>query len=130
MGRPELDGLAKKVAQPYVTIFSECFDDVRRWNHNGGNHQLVISKVGDLTITPFCALHDKARAYHSLSVIPADWIYSRIREGMLDIEDRVFFEVVDHKNGWALVLAQYDGIVGSLWLAYITSASIPKEEIW
>ena len=128
MDRPEIEGLARPLAQPHVVSFDQCFDDSRPWNYDSKaneNHRLLIDKVGKLTIMPYCAVRG-TQPYRSLSVIPADWVYSRIAENMINIDDRVTFELIGHDNGWALLVAHYNKILGSAWLAYIRTDSIPS----
>ena len=43
--------------------------------------------------------------------------------------DRMTYRVIDRKNGWSLVLLHHQRIIGSRWLAYIRTESVPGE-LW
>jgi len=86
-------------------------------------------RYGDerMLVGPFCSVSplDSPNRYFSVSC--ADWVLSRIKESTIIIGgDTMSFHVIDHGNGWSLVVAQHGQILGSVWLAYIKTDSIPK----
>lgn len=148
-----LKGLYKPIAQPHVETFAECFPDWEPWRlfdkaykprfgpryvegqNIAGNLYKGVKAIfkGEkhnrkhpderMAVGPFCSRRDGA----SMAVRCADWVLSRIKEGTIVIgDDRMSFEIVDHDNGYSLVIAQHGQICGSVWLAYIRTDSIPN----
>lgn len=39
---------------------------------------------------------------------------------------RFTLRAIAHDNGWTLILAQYDRIIGSVWLAYVRTDTVPE----
>jgi hypothetical protein len=150
-----LKGLYKPVAQPYAQTFADVFEDwkprdVMKSNephpfpprHITGQNiagnlyndvKSIIrgekrSKHNDesMAVGPFCSVSSE-KGYRFFSVSCADWVLSRIRERTIIIGgDTMSFEVIDHRNGWSLVTAHHGQILGSVWLAYIRTDSVPK----
>lgn len=81
----------------------------------------------NMPVGPFCSF--SAREFENnryFDVRCADWVLSRIKERTIVIgDDRMSFEVIDHGNGWSLVVAKHSVICGSVWLAYIKTESVP-----
>lgn len=76
-------------------------------------------------IGPFCSVETKqGNRYFSVSC--ADWVLSRLAEsrGLVPCQTAMSFEVIDHGNGWSLVLAKQGGYT-PFWLAYIKTETIP-----
>lgn len=124
--------LAKPLMQPHVESFKDFFPRHSDYKDDGGPNGKTI-RVGDgLTgkefdwrIGPYCILRRNGRCY-SLHVDLADCVLSRVRESMLPIEnDTIYFEVVEHNNGWALVVANYNVIIGSHYLGYVRTDTVP-----
>ena len=79
-------------------------------------------KQGHAEIGGFCSV----RGGQSLWVRPRPEIIDYIREHMVFSEgERISFEIVD-RGGTALVVARNSQIIGSRWLAFIESATIPQ----
>lgn len=148
-----IKGLYKPIAQPHVETFAECFNSWEPWRLFDRNYKPGIvprcitgqNVAGNLfknvenifrgrartekhpdetmLVGPFCSRRDGG----SMAVSCADWVLSRIRERTIIIgNDRMSFEIVDHDNGYSLVIANHSQILGSVWLAYIRTDSIPK----
>ena len=145
--------LAKPIAQPHVTTFNEVFDSAALYDSKNGGHNFAPRYItaqnvaGNLykdvsalfrnktpavshpdetmAVGPYCMYRDHYNK--SMSVSCADWVLSRICERTIIIgDDRMSFELIDHDNGWTLVTANHSCILGSVWLAYIKTDSIPK----
>lgn len=144
--------LYKEIAQPHVTTFQECFPAWAKYDVNAPDRkhqfeprritgQALASNLYDdakaimeggrakrkhrdesMTLGPFLSIRDGK----SLSVSCADWVLSRVRERTIIVPgDTMSFEIVNHDNGWSLVTAQHSQILGSVWLAYIKTETIP-----
>ena len=146
--------LAREIAQPHVTRFSEVFEDSAPYNVMTGKSKhpfaprtltgrAIATELYDdckaimtgrdkprhtdktMQVGPYCQRRDGG----SFSVRCADWVLSRIAERTIIVPgDRMSFEIVDHENGWSLVVANHGSILGSVWLAYIKTDSIPSLE--
>lgn len=87
--------------------------------------------AGDLhmTVGPLCVMCRSGRA-QAINVQPTDAVMRAIKDGTITIRgDRMSYRVIDHDNGWSLVLAQHGQIIGSVWLAYIRTETVPAE-LW
>lgn len=58
----------------------------------------------------------------------ADCVLSAVAKRDIGLDDRMTIKVIDHKNGWSLVTADYSTIIGSVWLAYVRSETVPAKE--
>lgn len=147
--------LCRKIAQPHVTTFQECFPEWALWvfdpntrsaqkfqgRHISGQaiaENLFRDAKAIMTGRKAAKKHQNYsmeigpflsfRDYErpALSVQVADWVLSRIAELTIIIpHDTMSFEVTEHENGWALVTAHHSTILGEVWLAYVRAASIP-----
>lgn len=146
--------LCRPIAQPHVTTFAECFPDWAEWIFEPNKRE--VQKFQSRTISgqaiadnlyedAVATMRGKKQPKHreqtmeigpflsfggydrpSLSVSPADWVLSRVRENTIIVpHDTMSFEIHDHANGWSLVSAHHGQILGSVWLAYIRTDSIP-----
>lgn len=147
--------LCRKVAQPHVATFAECFPEWALWVFEPNtrsaqkfqgvqisgqaiaenlfrdakaimNGRKAARKHQDysMEVGPFLSFRDYERP--ALSVRVAEWVLSRIAERTIIIpHDTMSFEIVEHENGWALVVARHSAILGDVWLAYIRADSIP-----
>jgi hypothetical protein len=73
----------------------------------------------------YCMISGQDQAHSSLYVEPNEMLKEFVKTKMLDFE--VYYEIVIYDDGTALVLAKYQSILGSRWLADIKTDSIPKE---
>lgn len=148
-----IKGLYKPIAQPQVETFDECFDDFEEWKLFDKSYKPRFSpyfitgqniagnlfknvkatmqgefrnrKHADETmqVGPFCSMRDGG----SMAVHCNEWVMDCIKRHTIIIGgDRMSFEIVNHDNGHSLVIAQHGSIIGSVWLAYIRTDSIPK----
>lgn len=64
----------------------------------------------------------------SMRVRASEEVEQYIRTQMMSIvsDSHIHFEVIDHENGWSLVVVSYNIIIGNRYLAYIKTDSIPK----
>lgn len=116
--------LCRKILQPHVTTFAEVFPSFRPYDSRETCLQWIVDGRDKMAVSSYCVIREP---HQSLNVTLADWILSRIRESMLLIpNDRLFFEIVNHDNGWSLVVVSHGVIIGSRWLAYIKTDSLPK----
>ena len=60
------------------------------------------------------------------SVHPSDWVVRRLMDAAME-DLSMYFDVVSHENGWSLIIANYDQIIGSKWLAYVRTNTIPTQ---
>lgn len=67
----------------------------------------------------------------SYDVEPSAAVIDAIRTGTIDcgMNDTFSFEVIDHGDGLALAVAKHGLIIGSLWLAYIDTDSLPQRPV-
>ena len=122
-----IKGLYKPVAQPHAETFQECFDAFERYTTDTKiEPRYLVDGKERMHVGPYCVWRDH---YRSFAVRCADWVLSRIRERTILVDnDRMHFELVDHDNGYTLVVASHGQIIGSLYLAYIRTDSIPVLE--
>ena len=63
---------------------------------------------------------------HSFYATPKKSVIEAIEENMIIVSyDEIYFEIVDRGGGSALVLAKYNQIIGSRYLAFIDPKTIP-----
>ena len=118
--------LWKDLANPHVETFAECFS-LHTFNKDEAPAPRRIEGIG--SCGPWCSRHAQDGRYSSLYVSAADWVLSRCKELLVVPEDQLYFQIIDHTNGWSLVTLQYNTIIGSRWLAYIRTDSIPREAV-
>lgn len=114
----EVDYRRRMVRFPKVTSFAELFTEAR--SEDG-----IIPHVpwGDETISPFCIVSSPGD-FRALYVRPAQGLIDLIKDVMILTGHGVHFHVVERDDGTALVLAQYQQILGSLWLAIVDPATV------
>lgn len=116
---------------PYADRFDDLFVDVQPYNRNTPREETVIAKMGagrypgditDFMVFSSNGVHEMAR----VRVQPA--VVEGLRGSMLDIEnDSIHFKVIHHEStNRALVIAMHSQILGSRYLAYVASASLPE----
>lgn len=146
--------MGKRIALPRATTFDELFANATRWNFNDPvenakrkadpyyrrDHERGVPFNPDAPfgkgharrwrdtsmIGTFCTVvtKDERRSY---DVTPSAAVIDAIRMGTIDcgMNDSFSFEVFDHGEGLALVIASHGLIIGSLWLAYIDASTLP-----
>ncbi len=120
----------RPIAFPDVKTLAELFTEVKP----GKGESPVIEKMPNWTngkrncyLTGWLSVSGETerRSFH---VKPTEAVIACVRDSMLHGEyDRIHFEAVVWDDGRALVLAQYNQIIGSRYLAVIDAASIPAE---
>ena len=110
----------REINFPEAQKFSDLFAriDSRIEDHN---------PAGLIKISSYCALSGQDFDYSSIEVEPAKQLIDWVVEHMLYIEhDDITFSIVRHDEKNALVLAKYGQIIGSSYLAYIDTSTIPE----
>lgn len=153
--RETVPAMGKRICLPDVTKFSELFAHATPWNFNDKaeqakrkadpyyrrDHERGVPFNPDAPfgkgharrwrdtsmIGTFCTVVTKD-ARRSYDVTPSAAVIDAIRMGTIDcgMNDSFSFEVIDHGEGLALVVASHGLIIGSLWLAYIDTDSLPS----
>lgn len=79
-----------------------------------------------LNISPYCSVSDPLGVHwRSMWVRPTLALWLKLHETMIKVDyDAIYFHIVIRTDG-ALVLAQYNQIIGSRWIALIDPATIP-----
>lgn len=145
--------LMKDLANPNVRTFGECFDSFEEWRLFDKKYKPTIEPVWitgraiatelyddvkaifrgerrnrhhperSMSVGPFCSRRDGG----SMAVKCSPWVIDAIKAKTIIVpHDRMSFEIVDHDNGWSLVIAQHSQICGNVWLAYIRTETIPS----
>jgi hypothetical protein len=90
-----------------------------------GRPEVLEARKGQ-HVSTYCAV-SAPKFRGSLCVRPTQRVMDCIAAEMLVIDDdRIYFEIIDRGNGTALVVAKYNKIIGSRWLALIPSSEIPR----
>jgi hypothetical protein len=80
-------------------------------------------------ISSYCHSRKQDGSFLTLYVKPKQFIINWIKENMLNIGyDNLYFEIVEHDDGKALLLIHYNLIIGSRWLTKINIDSIPTKQ--
>jgi len=130
--KPSGVSLYREIAQPHVETFREVFEDSKPYEHGKPafaprilrGSDCLTGKETETPIGPYCMWRDHYE--NSFSVSCADWVLSRLKERTISLENNsMFFEIISHDNGWSLVTCSHNLILGSVWIAYIRTNSIP-----
>lgn len=113
---------------PECTTFFDLFDSWKEYKRDGKNNSFNW-------ITNYCSLHGQegnkhgVAGYKSITIKPNEMVCKAIEENMLKIDDdAIGFEIISYADrDYSLVLAHYNLIIGSRWLCYIRTDSIPKQ---
>jgi len=79
----------------------------------------------------YCTVRDQRpdQPHRSLYVEPTDMVRDFVKKNMHDLVGvDTYYEMVIYEDGTTLVLAKYQSIIGSRWLADIRTDSIPFKE--
>ena len=126
----ELNG--RKIAFPDARSLADLFDDVIQIDPRSGLQAPTVATF------PSWDKGNRSKSYlsgymtvgagHSFHVKPKSEVVEFIRNNMLHgSNDRIYFRVVVWENGEALVMAEYNQIIGSSYLAVIDAATIPTK---
>ena len=97
--------LAKPVLLPDVEDFADLFE--------------VTDKRGY-----YCALSKRKAGHASYRVRPTAITEEAVKENMLEGLG-IYFEAIEHGNGRTLIVATYEQIIGSRYLAYVKTGTVP-----
>jgi len=124
--RPDILHSDKSYLLPNVVDFDELFTitgESQRWPFNA-------TKKDTMKIGSWLSLRGGENNRHqNFEVKPTAQVMRVIRENMIDLgsRDEVYFQIIIHDNGWALVISQYNLIIGNRWVAYIDANTLPPE---
>lgn len=127
--RPEIQGLYKPLAFPDALRFDELFESATPYD--GQSRTVTHRRSGRdrATVTSYCTGRGAKGEHFALNVQPRRKVLDFINAEMLVVaNDSIHFQVVDHDGGFSLVIVSYGQMIGSRWLAYVETASIPREE--
>jgi len=112
----------KPIYFPEYDSFDQFFEAAAPWVHNQKGVHHSPGQWGDY-------LARSRSGQTSLSVKPTAEVLAKIQERMIPIDyDRKYYEIVDHPDtGCSLVIAKYNQILGSHYLGYIKTETIPHQ---
>lgn len=121
-------GIPGQVAFPDVTKFAELFPSVATydaWKATSKN-LLPDGKLGNLSSYLAISGPSGHRSLNVVEVSPS--VVDYFTEHVLVInDDALHFDLTELEDGKTLVCLQHNQIIGSHWLAYIETDSIPAE---
>lgn len=124
--RPELAGLAKPVEMPGALSFTDLFPAML---NKSKSWPVDPSRTDSMRIGNMLSLRHRTRPYAFGRVTISDAVLETVQRCMLNVEnDRTHFEAIDHGNGFALIVISYGSILGSRWLAYVKTDTVPWGE--
>jgi len=92
-------------------------------------HSAAQRKPGDVPFGPYCYRHTLEQGYLSYDVHPTLELATCLQRRMIWVAyDAIHFKIVDHKDNMSLVVASYSQILGTHWLSYVRTDSIPVRE--
>lgn len=107
-----------KICFPAIKSFPELFSDVSYTKENA-------SRVTQPGIGTYFQVTKAGQGYsHSFWARPSERLVDWIVVNMLS-SCGVHFEVIIHDDGLAVLIAQYDQIIGGRWLAMVDASTIP-----
>lgn len=126
---------------PDVHTFGEMFTDVVAWDDEANRpmpryipettptasaweRKAWRSNDGRNEIGPYCTVELTDRRF-ALAVRATDAVIEAMRPVIVTPDDHLSFQVIEHADGRALVLASHNYIIGSIWLGFIDPASVP-----
>lgn len=128
-------GTSRPIAFPDVRDFAQLFTlttkdaegDIWRgedYNVKTGKRFQTSCRIG-----PFCGISGKG-GYRHLYVKASDAVLEYIKANTIfcGSRDAITFKIVVRDDGEALVCADHNLILGSVWLALIDPSTIPEEE--
>jgi hypothetical protein len=105
----------KTVAFPEVSKFSDLFGNIEPKQNREFADKAVISN--------WLLYSD----HHSEYRAPTEKTLEYVRNNMLPVDyDSIYFRVIDRGDNETLIVAQYNQIIGSRWLAFIKTDSVPR----
>lgn len=113
----------KPLLFPDITKFEELFSGIYTGREEAPTNLPLYERATG--INAWCHRHLESGHYVSLYLKPLDVIL----EGIMDsdvVGGTKYFSMVDRGDNVTLVLVQWDQIIGSRWLAFIDTDSIPE----
>jgi hypothetical protein len=120
--------LVQTVAFPRTRKLWTLFDKVLLPSKSNEFKTAETSKLENgLVISEYCSVRGRRGDFYSLRVTPGKKLLAYLSKTMLLIDnDQINFEIVIREGGKALVLAKYNQIIGSRWLALVPATEVPK----
>jgi hypothetical protein len=125
----------KRVLFPHTRHMRELFEswelveDLRNYKSKRQEFAVPGGKPGKKCyFSSYCGVNRMKGHHTGLDVVFHPEVLSIIRDHMLMVDDYVISpRIVIRENGVALVIAQYEQILGDRWLAFIDPASIEEK---
>ena len=118
---------SKQLLFPDATKFEDLFRGIYA-DREEAPKNLALSRDGSAYhtgVNAWCHRHLEAGPYVSLYLRP----YDKVLEGILKsdvVGGTKYFSIVDRGDNVSLVIVEWDQIIGSRWLAFIDTDSIPE----
>ena len=107
--------VGKPLAFPEINDFSELFGNLE----DKQNYEFADKSV----ISNWLLFRD----HHSEYRQPSETMLAYVRDNMLPVDyDSIYFTVTDRGDGTTLICAQYNQILGSRWLAFVDTDTVPN----
>jgi hypothetical protein len=76
-------------------------------------------------VGPYCVFKSKDGSYGSIYVMARKELEEYVRANMIRIEhDSLYYEIIEYDDGTALILVQYNQILGNRWLAIVDAKTL------
>ena len=107
--------------------FGDFFSDQVKFNSNSRKFKKIPWNGNKTTIGNYLQFRNLEESkYNSFEVMPSDKLVRLIKETMIPIEyDEIAFEIIIYNDKTAMLIARYNQIIGSRWIAMIDLKSIP-----
>lgn len=116
--RTILDGV-----HPFNKFFSEHKSFDFKENYKEHHHKGMV--IGNYLQMRYM---DESIGHHSFAITPTEELKELICNNMLRINwDHIYFEIIVYTNNKAMLIAKYNLIIVSRWIAMIDVNSIPKK---
>ena len=112
--------LARPVERPDIEDAAEVFALIERREPVGLG---TFDKGRESQFTGYVRLP----SYKSGNAQLAEWALHVLKANIF-ADLRMDLQVVVHDNGWSLIIAEYSQIIGSIWLAYVRTESLPNPD--
>lgn len=129
--RTELEGLAREVALPDVTSLADILN-LESVTHGERDtapqptrvRPLMVGDDGPCELDPFVWVELDGKLSRPSTWASPTKLATDALQGCFGLTLNI--HVIDHRNGWSLVTADYNRIIGGHWLAYVTTDSVRK----
>lgn len=121
--------MMKELAFPNVKRLSGLFSSLKYYEpgkRDPHSHKYTKIHPTGPVISTFCQITGPGiEGYYTADAVPNAVLDKYIAENMLEIEGGVYFKIVCREHGSALVIVEYNSIIGDRWLAEIQTDMIP-----